>query len=85
MTVVAVPVLGLAAESTIGPTTGYAVVLILVQSGASRLWLEHFRYGPLEWVVRAATWRTRPPFRRDPEPSDTTVARRTVERARIGS
>ncbi|GAA1096899.1 DUF418 domain-containing protein [Tsukamurella spumae] len=85
VTVVAAPVLGLAAESTIGPTSCYAVVLILVQSAASRLWLAHFRYGPLEWVVRAATWRTRPPFRRDPGPSDPAAARRTVDPARIDS
>ncbi|KXP00944.1 DUF418 domain-containing protein [Tsukamurella pseudospumae] len=85
VTVVAVPVLGLSAEATIRPTTAFAVVLILVQSAVSRLWLGRFRYGPLEWLVRAATWRTRPPFRRDPGASDMAAVRRTVEPARIGS
>jgi uncharacterized membrane protein YeiB len=28
----------------------------------SRIWLRHFRYGPLEWVWRAITWRTLPRF-----------------------
>lgn len=36
-----------------------AVGLIAVQSLLSRLWLARFRYGPIEWVWRMATWRSR--------------------------
>ncbi|WP_158636031.1 DUF418 domain-containing protein [Tsukamurella sputi] len=64
VTVLLVPALGLGGETTILPTTVYALVLIGTQSILSRLWLARFRYGPVEWVVRAATWRTRPPMRR---------------------
>lgn len=32
----------------------------------SQPWLMRFRYGPLEWVWRTATYRKRQPFRRDP-------------------
>lgn len=40
-----------------------ALVLIAVQSVLSRLWLRHFRYGPVEWVWRMATWRHAVPLR----------------------
>ena len=29
-----------------------------------RLWLDHFRYGPLEWLWRSLTWLKIQPFRR---------------------
>ena len=31
----------------------------------SNLWLAHFRYGPLEWLWRMATYAKREPLRRD--------------------
>ncbi|WP_285038072.1 DUF418 domain-containing protein [Plantibacter sp. lyk4-40-MEA-4] len=40
-----------------------ALVLIAVQSVLSRLWLRHYRYGPVEWVWRMATWRRAVPLR----------------------
>lgn len=40
-----------------------ALVLIAAQSMLSRLWLRHFRYGPVEWVWRMATWRRAVPLR----------------------
>lgn len=46
------------------------VAFIVVQLRAARLWLQHFHYGPLEWLWRAATirsWKT--PFRRRATPS----------------
>lgn len=39
-----------------GPFTAQAV--------ASRWWLRRYRYGPLDWILRAWTTLTRPPLRR---------------------
>jgi uncharacterized protein len=33
-----------------------AIVIIAVQIMLSAAWLRHFRFGPLEWVWRSATW-----------------------------
>jgi hypothetical protein len=33
-----------------------ALVILAVQAGFSRWWLSRFRYGPLEWGLRCATW-----------------------------
>ncbi len=38
-------------------TMAAAAAVLVGQSLASRLWLTHFRYGPLEWLWRIATWR----------------------------
>jgi uncharacterized protein len=57
---------GLFEAESVYPALGIALVVITVQSVLSRIWLWHFRYGPLEWVLRALTWRNRPPFRRRP-------------------
>jgi uncharacterized protein len=43
-----------------------AMVVFGVQIAAATLWLRHFRYGPLEWVWRCATFARREPFRRVP-------------------
>jgi len=40
----------------------------------SNLWLARFRYGPLEWVWRMATYAKREPLRRDDELADELVA-----------
>jgi uncharacterized protein len=45
-----------------------AIVVIAVQTQLARWWLVRFRYGPLEWVWRCATWFRRVPLRRDPIP-----------------
>lgn len=50
---------------SVWPAVLIGVAVIIVQSFASRLWLNHFVNGPLEWSVRAVTWRTIPPMRRD--------------------
>lgn len=46
----------------------WQVVLVVatfaMQILISRLWLEHFRYGPVEWLWRAATYGRVPPLRR---------------------
>lgn len=33
-----------------------AILLILLQMIASKIWLRHFRYGPLEWLWRSGTY-----------------------------
>lgn len=40
------------------------LAICVVQIPASRLWLDGFRYGPLEWVWRWLTYGRRPAFRR---------------------
>lgn len=38
-----------------------AIVLIALQTWFSKYWLQHFRYGPLEWLWRSATyWKWQP-------------------------
>jgi uncharacterized membrane protein YeiB len=41
-----------------------AAAILATQWLWSTLWLRHFRYGPLEWLWRWATWTSRPPLRR---------------------
>ena len=49
--------------------TAGAVLLFLAQASASRIWLERFRMGPLEWVWRVITyWRMHPLRRSAPAP-----------------
>ncbi|MEO1487065.1 MAG: DUF418 domain-containing protein, partial [Bacteroidota bacterium] len=37
-------------------TFGIAIVIIIVQMALSKLWLKHFKYGPLEWLWRSLTF-----------------------------
>ncbi len=41
-----------------------AIVLITIQTLVSKIWLTHFRYGPLEWLWRSATLGKLQPFRK---------------------
>jgi uncharacterized protein len=36
-----------------------AIVVLMVQTILSNLWLKYFRYGPLEWIWRSLTYRKR--------------------------
>jgi len=49
--------------NTVLPTTLLTVGILVLQSLLSRLWLSRFRYGPLEWGWRMATWREYVPLR----------------------
>lgn len=51
------------------PATGLllALAIISVQAVVSALWLKFFRYGPLEWLWRVATWRALVPIVRERE------------------
>lgn len=41
-----------------------AIVLITIQALVSKVWLTHFKYGPLEWLWRSATLGKIQPFRK---------------------
>ena len=49
----------------VGPALGLVIALILFsfQIVYSRAWLAHFRYGPLEWLWRGASYGKLPPLR----------------------
>lgn len=57
---------GLGLGGRMGPTLylpiGFAVYL--AQIAISRLWLEHFQFGPLEWIWRMLTYGNRFPLRK---------------------
>ncbi|WP_226359247.1 MULTISPECIES: DUF418 domain-containing protein [unclassified Pseudonocardia] len=36
----------------------FAAAILVVQVVASRWWMRHFRYGPVEWVLRSISWLT---------------------------
>jgi uncharacterized protein len=43
---------------------GLTIGILLLQAVWSRLWLRHFRYGPMEWLWRCCTWLRWAPIRR---------------------
>ncbi len=49
----------------VGPAVGLVIALIIfsLQIVYSRAWLAHFRYGPLEWLWRGASYGKLPPLR----------------------
>lgn len=52
----------------VAPLLAVAALVLVVQSTAARLWLKHFRYGPLEWAWRCLTWWTLVDIRRSAVP-----------------
>jgi uncharacterized protein len=56
---------GLGLFGKVGPAlaTVISVAIFAVQVVYSRLWLSHFRFGPLEWLWRGATYGRLPPLR----------------------
>ncbi|MEU6266700.1 DUF418 domain-containing protein [Saccharopolyspora shandongensis] len=50
------PLAGLWESAAWSTLIALAAGILVVQIVWSRLWLAHFRYGPLEWVWRCATW-----------------------------
>ena len=63
---------GLGLGGTMGPTLylPLGIAIYLVQLAASRVWLRHFQYGPLEWLWRMLTYGAMIPLRKaQPAPS----------------
>jgi uncharacterized protein len=56
---------GLGLYGTVGPVAGFflAVVIYLMQIPLSVWWLKRFRFGPMEWLWRSATYGGRQPLR----------------------
>lgn len=48
------------------PLYGVMIVIVvyLLQTAASKWWLQRYRFGPLEWVWRSATYRHKPKIRK---------------------
>jgi uncharacterized protein len=55
--------LGLLGDFGNSVTIPLGLAVFAVQVWVSRLWLDHFRFGPLEWVWRSLTWFRLEPFR----------------------
>ena len=53
----------------LGPAVLTVICLVEypIQVILSRMWLEHFRFGPAEWLWRSLTWGSRQPFRIRPK------------------
>lgn len=45
-----------------------AIALVIVQMLACKIWLNHFKYGPLEWLWRSGTYLKIQPFRKEEKP-----------------
>lgn len=45
---------------SVWPILGCVAAILVAQCVIARIWLSHFTQGPLEWVLRAATWRRVP-------------------------
>ncbi|WP_046570039.1 DUF418 domain-containing protein [Micromonospora sp. HK10] len=56
--------LGLAGRTSPAQTLLIALTIFAVQVAASWWWMRRFRYGPVEWALRAWTHRKRPAMRR---------------------
>lgn len=65
-TVIALTVFALLPAELVTRTVvlGFVVCVWAVQLAVSRPWLERFRFGPLEWAWRSATYRRLEPLRR---------------------
>lgn len=50
------PALGLADSGRFGAALGLAAAILAAQAVLSRLWLDRFRFGPVEWPWRCVTW-----------------------------
>ena len=41
------------------PTTGLAMLILVLQIVISNIWLRHFKFGPFEWLWRSLTYKKR--------------------------
>lgn len=56
--------LGLHGSADLAACVAFAVAVFVVQCAIATLWLKHFRFGPLEWLWRRATYGTPLPMLR---------------------
>ena len=70
---------GVALFGKVGPLLGLgiAAAIFIVQIFWSRWWLARFRFGPLEWLWRAATYGKLPPMRITSSPQPALVSPET--------
>jgi uncharacterized protein len=54
---------GLVGQLTRAELYGVVIAIWLLQLGLSPIWLQHFRFGPVEWLWRAMTYGSLPQFR----------------------
>ncbi len=76
-TLIFVPVghaLGLEGSALWRRAVALSAGILLVQAVWSRLWLRAFRYGPLEWIWRCATWASLVPIRKEERTGDVAMA-----------
>jgi uncharacterized membrane protein YeiB len=52
------------AAATVTPVVLLCVPLVVAQAALSAWWLRRFTYGPVEWLLRSATWLRPVPMRR---------------------
>jgi len=50
-----------------------AIVLVIVQTYACKIWLNYFKYGPLEWLWRSGTYLKIQSFRKEDKPQPAEV------------
>lgn len=63
------PLLGIDDLDDTAAITGLTIGVVIVQAVWSAWWLRRFRYGPVEWVWRCATWWQWVPLRRGAAPA----------------
>lgn len=61
--------LGWIGRTSPSQTTLIALALFAIQLFVSRWWMDRFAYGPLEWLLRAATTAAWPPWRKAQQPA----------------
>lgn len=66
--------LGLEGSALWGRAVALSAGIVLVQAVWSPLWLRTFRYGPLEWAWRCATWGALIPIRKEEHAGDAAMA-----------
>jgi uncharacterized protein len=72
---------GLHLAGQVGPTYLWlqAIATLALQILFSKWWLARYRFGPMEWVWRSATYRARQPMRRALDSNETFEGRRRTQ------
>lgn len=62
---------GLMGSLNIWQGMGLCILIFALQIGFSRLWLQHFHFGPFEWLWRSLTYKTFQPMRKNNQGTNT--------------